>query len=195
MTKLHTFLTNQTTKTTISTIFVVSGILILLLSLVLNRQWSDNSIKDIILSNKTFRTQGYPFVFKYNSDKWIQQKATEFNKTIFSYKNNEEMYSMIMTEKFTKLDNSSLKAIILRNMIASAPDARIIYEENKIINGKKILCLKIMCTTLNIKLIYYGYYYSGKSSIIQVVTLSSYKLFSDYENEMTKFLNGLAITE
>ncbi|HEY1406371.1 MAG TPA: hypothetical protein VF857_07165, partial [Spirochaetota bacterium] len=72
---------------------------------------------------------------------------------------------------------------------------RVIQEENRVVNGKNILCMKMQGTIDGIDFMYYGYYYAGKAGVIQHITFAPSNLFSEYEPDMLNFLNGLVINE
>jgi len=75
----------------------------------------------------------------------------------------------------------------------AAPDAKIAFEENRTVNGKKFLCLKIEGAINSINFIYYGLYYSGTEGTLRVLTYTSKDLFDEYKTDFEDFLNGTQI--
>lgn len=99
-------------------------------------------------------------------------------------------YATMITEK-TPFALETLRKIALFNAQKAAPNATELSAEYRMVNGKKILCLKIQGTIQDIKFLYFGYYYSNKAGTVQLVTYTSDDLFISVEKEFENFLNGL----
>jgi hypothetical protein len=89
----------------------------------------------------------------------------------------------------------ALKEIVIKNAQNAAPDAKVVHEDNRIVNGKKVFCMRMEGTVAGVPFIYYGYYYAGKAGIVQLITYTGQNLYPEYESEMTEFLNGLVIND
>ena len=82
------------------------------------------------------------------------------------------------------------------NAIKAAPDIKIAFEEQRKVNGAKILCLRLEGTVEQIlPVTWLGYYYTGKAGTFQVATFAPQNLFQEFEQDFFDFLNGLEITE
>ena len=127
-----------------------------------------------------------------NPSKWTfsphkdNEKIPEYR---FSMKSGEG-YSMMITEK-TQIDLENMRQIALINAQKAALDAKVISEEYRIVNGKKVLCLKMQGTIQGIKFIYFGYYYSNANGTIQLLCYTSQQFFDGLLKELESFLNGL----
>jgi len=88
---------------------------------------------------------------------------------------------------------SALKKVVLDSAVQAAPDAKILSEEKRIVNGHELLCLKIEGSVSQIPFTYYGYYYSGNGGTLQLITFTSQNLFAEYQKDFTDLLNGLEI--
>lgn len=126
---------------------------------------------------------------------WIDTKAWRFEKSdediefMLSHKK-LDTWAMMVTEK-TKVPLENLKNIALINARSVAPDARIVAQEYRNVNGVDILMLQIKGTIEGINFIYYGYYYSFEGGTVQLVTYTSEELFPEYKQAMEELLNGL----
>lgn len=107
----------------------------------------------------------------------------------FTLKNGDG-YALLVSEK-TPIDLESLKEIALINAQKASIDAKIISSEYRIVNNKKILCLKMTGTIKDIRFEYFGYYYSNENGTIQLLTYTSQKVFDNLNKEFEDFLNGL----
>ncbi len=107
----------------------------------------------------------------------------------FSCKAND-IYAMMLTEK-TEIPLESMRNIALMNAQKAAIDARIVHEEYRTVNDKKILCLELHGTIQDIRFVYLGYYFTNANGTIQLIGYTSEKLFDQNKIEIENFLNGL----
>ena len=140
-----------------------------------------------------FKTQKGQFSIWVNTTKWQlpRRPATGAAEYEFAHKSGDG-YAMIIAERLS-MPLESLKEIVLEIAQESDPDAKIISEERKVVNGQNILAMKMAVTVKGIPFIYYGYYYTGDAGTLQVVTYTGKNLFKEYEQDFTEFLNGTTI--
>ena len=152
-----------------------------------------NSFQKPEESTSVVKLKGDKFHIWYNPSKWHQNNSADSSKPTFEHKDGD-IYAMVIAERFA-MTPEALKEFAIKNAQSAAPDIRVTHEENRIVNGKKILCMTMEGTIKGIQFIYYGYYYAGKAGIVQLITYTSPNLYSEYESEMTGFLNGLVVNE
>ena len=99
---------------------------------------------------------------------------------------------MVISERIA-VPMSSLKDLALANAKQAAPDAHIVLDEKRIVNGKEVTCLQIEGTVQGIAFIYYGYYYGGPEGTLQVLTYTGKNLFAEFKPDLEDFLNGTQI--
>ncbi len=129
----------------------------------------------------------------FDPAKWSAKKSEDPNKANFA--NSEgDLYAVLIAERIG-MSIEGLKEMALKNARNAAPDAEKIYEQNREVNGRNILCMQIKGTVEGIQFVYYSYYYAGKAGTVQLITYTSDNLFAESEAAMTEFLNGLVITE
>jgi hypothetical protein len=58
------------------------------------------------------------------------------------------------------------------------------------VNGQKVLFLRLNVTLQGIKFTYYGYYYSNSSGTVQFITYTPQSLLEGYIKDCEKILNG-----
>jgi hypothetical protein len=127
----------------------------------------------------------------YDPDLWTPESSTDRTKLMFQH-NNGDGYAMVIKERL-QMTLDALKEIALTNAVQAAPDARIVHEEIRTVNGAKVLCLTIEGTTSGIAFTYFGYYYTGKAGIVQLVTYTGQNLFEEYKPDFENFLNGFEV--
>ena len=105
-----------------------------------------------------------------------------------------DIYAMLITEKI-QIPLESFKSIALQNAKNAAPDIKIIKDEYRNVNGKKVLMLQMSGTVQGIKVVYFGYYYSSEKGTTQLISYTGENLFKAHMTEMEVLLNGLVETE
>jgi hypothetical protein len=127
--------------------------------------------------------------FSYDPNTWRQTTSPEPGRLTFTHASGDG-YAMVITERL-QLSLDALKRVVLTNARNAAPNAKIILEEKRVVNGVEVLCMQITGTTQDIHFRYFGYYYAGKAGTIQVVTYTGENLFEEYEPDFQGLLNGL----
>lgn len=101
-------------------------------------------------------------------------------------------FAMMLTEK-AEYSFDLMKMAALANAKKAAPDAWIMNEEFRIVNDTKVMMLQLTGTIEGTPFTYFGYYFTGESGTIQLLTFTTGKGFERQKKEMEKFLNGLMI--
>lgn len=159
------------------------------------------------LNSSTIEVNGIPYykdnksTFLIKSSKtnvglWINPKKWRFSKApassaaeyTFEIKN-DDIQAMLITEKI-EIPIENLIQIAYENALDAAPDAKIIKQEYRIVNGLDVIMMQITGTISGIKFIYYSYYYSNSSGSYQLVSYTSQNLFEASKKDMEEFLNG-----
>ena len=148
-------------------------------------------------TNATFLVKS----IKSNTGIWINTKKWSFKKGVsnedaeyeFELKD-KDLYGMMITERI-EIPLEALKKAALENAKTAAPDIKIIKQEYRNVNDKKILMLQMNGTADGIKFSYFGYYFSNAKGTVQLVTYTSQGLFNEMMNEAEELLNGLVTVE
>ena len=168
---------------------------------------STNASKDfLVLNNHLFvKSTGATFLVKsqifnvgifMNPSKWTfsthrdNEKNPEYR---FSLKSGEG-YAVMVTEK-TQIEIESLRKIALMNAEKVSADFKETSAEYRMVNGKKMICLRFQGTVQGIKINYIGYYYSNPNGTVQLLCYSSKQYFDSVQTELERFLNGLVEIE
>jgi len=126
-----------------------------------------------------------------NPVKWSFSKSEQKDAIEYSLKlKDKDLFGMIINEG-VELPVESLSDIALSNAQAAAPDAKIVKQEYRIVNGKKILFLEMNGTIKGINFTYWGYYYSSPAGTTQLLAYTASSIVNKYKPEMLDFLNGL----
>lgn len=126
--------------------------------------------------------------------KWTFKRAEENEAAEYEINNMElGLYGMMITEKLD-LPLEALANIALDNARDAAPDVQVIKKEYRMVNGLKVLMMRMTGTIQNIKFSYYGYYYSTSMGATQFLVYSSEDLVDKNLGEIEELLNGLVET-
>ena len=164
---------------------------------------SSNTKVDSISTNvnKFSRQRNATFLVKSNTfnigvyidpSKWAfsTRKANEKNPEYTFSMKNQEGYALMVTEK-TPIDLESMREIALSNAKRASLDAKITSAEYRMVNNKKVLCIKLQGTLQGIKFGYLGYYFTNDNGTTQLLSYTSQQFFGSMEKELEIFLNGL----
>lgn len=145
-----------------------------------------------VSGKKLFKPDRGNFGVWYDETKWRRNtRPDEPGRTTFDLIRGDG-YAVVLVEELG-IPTTSLRSIALDNAKEAAPDAKIVFEQSRKINGMDVLVMKIEGTISEIPFRFYGYYYGGKQGTIQLLTYTGQTLFPKYEQDFQEFLNGLEI--
>ena len=130
--------------------------------------------------------------FSIDPKLWSFKNENDGQREYFFALRGKELWGMAITET-TVFPVETLGEIALENARNYAPDAEIIFQEYRIVNGVKVLYQEFSATAKGIEFIYRGYYFSNKTGSTQYVAYTTAKRLSDYTNEVDEYLNGFSI--
>lgn len=128
----------------------------------------------------------------YKSEKWSPKDGDDTTEFRLTHKDGD-VYALAVVE-WIAVPLSTLRKIALDNTKRAAPDAKIVFEEEREVNGVKLLAMQIEATVQEIQFTYFDYFWSGKAGTIQVLTYTSRNLFPQVKQDMEELLNGVVIT-
>ena len=131
----------------------------------------------------------------YDRSKWIPDQDIDNASAEFELTHVEgDRYVVIIPERI-QIPLETLRIAAIANAKKVAPDTRISFEEKRIVNDRKILCLKMDATIQGIPVSYINYYYSGKAGAVQLMTYTGQNLVEEYQSDIMDLLNGFEIYE
>ena len=131
----------------------------------------------------------------YDRSKWIPDQDIDNTSAEYELTHVEgDRYVVIIPERL-KIPLETLGIAAIANAKKAAPDTRITFEETRIVNNRKVLCLRMDATIQGIPVSYINYYYSGKSGAVQLLTYTGQNLVEEYQPDMIDLLNGFEIVE
>ena len=142
-----------------------------------------------------YRGKKWAFVLHYTPGTWtkLDESMIPDAEVMFMHEDQELMGAIIAERIQIPLD--VLKRIAIENAMRVDENAEVTSEEERIVNGREVLCLTIVAKPEGIPITYYNYYYSGDEGVIQFMTWTGQNLFEEYKPDMETFLNGFEIIE
>ena len=133
------------------------------------------------------------FVVWFDPAKWQVGKTSETGEVEFE-KTDGEGYAKIISEKVS-IPTDTLAKVALINAKHADPEAKIVAQEKRTVNGREVLMMQMDVTASGVPFRFYGYYYGGTSGTIQLVTFTTQTVFAKNVPDFTNFLDGLMISD
>ena len=131
----------------------------------------------------------------YDRSKWLLDQDIDNASAEYELTHIEgDRYVVIIPERL-QIPLETLGIAAITNAKKAAPDTRISFEEKRIVNDRKILCLRMDATIQGIPVSYINYYYSGKAGAVQLMTYTGQNLVEEYQPDMMDLLNGFVAYE
>lgn len=125
---------------------------------------------------------------KWKLDAKTSNEDFEFQFTL----TNGDGYAGVIVERIS-MPLNALKEIVLENVKKQDPNAKLVSEEKRLVNGNEVLSLIVELESHQIPFTFYYYLYTGKAGSIQIVTWTGTNLFDEYNQDFTNLLNGLEL--
>uniref|UniRef100_Q023U8 Uncharacterized protein n=1 Tax=Solibacter usitatus (strain Ellin6076) TaxID=234267 RepID=Q023U8_SOLUE len=130
---------------------------------------------------------------KYDPAKWNQEKVDEAGSSFFTHSGGDAYVKVLSDRTAPPFD--ALPEMILTNAQNEDPNAKLVLKEKRKVNGADVWFLKLDREVHHIPMIVSGYYYTGKSGTVLVMTMTGKNQYSKFEKDFMDFLNGLSISE
>jgi hypothetical protein len=106
----------------------------------------------------------------------------------------KDAYALGIIERIS-MPLETLKKIAVDNARNVAPDAEVVLDEERQINGKTAAIMGINGTIDGIPFRYHSFYWTGEKGSVQVITYTSQNLFAEYHDDFDDLLNGIVLNQ
>lgn len=175
-----------------------------------DQTWSyvdqDSSDTEVIPLNETIFVKPDNSSFQVKSSKlasglyldpkaWSFKKATDNEAAEYEFSaKNKDLYGLWITEEIS-IPLETLGRIAVNNAREAASGLKVLNKEYRMVNGRKVLHIKMSGNIQGIDVTYHGYYFSDESGSSQVLTYTSTQLVEQYKQVMEDLLNGFSAKE
>ena len=156
-----------------------------------------NSTKFITPSTSKELVKGRSVNYEVYFDKEKWQTLTKNINEMAEYSllhKDKNAYAIIIPES-ASIPLETLRNIVVNNARSVSSSTTILKEEERNVNGSKVIMLNIKAKVQGMDFIYIYYIYSGEKSSIQVIGFTTEELFSEYTNDIENLLNGFVVRE
>lgn len=101
-------------------------------------------------------------------------------------------WAVVIAER-TQIPLPALKKVVINQWKAADPNAKIVLDETRVINGREFLCLKCELEAEGVPFSFYGCYYSCTDGTLQVITWCGRNLFAELKPDLDRFFNGVEV--
>ena len=131
----------------------------------------------------------------YNPNKW-KVKATRSNASSeFEFEHEKgDAYAIVIIERMS-MTSDALRGVVVTNWQSADKNAKVVLEEQRSVNGIRVLVLQAEVTASGIPFKFYGYYWSDKPGTFQIALYTSENLFDEFVDDFTDFLDGVETTK
>jgi len=129
---------------------------------------------------------------KYDPEKWKQTPTHEAGHFALSH-SSTKANALVIAESIA-VPLVSTQDVALANVQAVDPSAKVVFRDQRKVNGVVLRILKIEAEVDAVPMVYWGYYYADRNSTVQVVTYTEKALFAEHESDFQELLNGLAVS-
>jgi len=125
--------------------------------------------------------------------KWEQKKSGTLSELEFSHVSGD-VWAMVETDLFAT-PTTLLRENVLKTVKSTNPNAKIINEEQRLVNGRQIIAIQFSTRIDGNPIRALGYYHGGSSGWIQAIAFARDSEFTNNIGEITDFLDGLEISD
>ncbi len=133
----------------------------------------------------------------YIPDKWTAYPKPERLSPDASFAlihKTKDAYALGIIERIS-MPLKTLKKIAVDNAKNVAPDAEVVLDEERQINGNTASIMGITGTIDGIPFRYHSYYWTGEKGSVQVITYTSQNLFAEYHADFNDLLSGIVLNQ
>lgn len=135
------------------------------------------------------------FEYWMDGKKWTAAKKKDTENAEFQFSHTDGNCSiMIFTDKnFVTADSYAQQ--FLDGLRQSSPEAKIVSEEKRIINGMETRFVSVDAMFDGMSFRYFVCFYSGKKGTTQLISYTAKDLFPEFEKEIVDFMNGFVVKD
>lgn len=136
------------------------------------------------------------FFSLYAPDKVWKRSNEPLNEDAeVSFVNREETAWAVVIAEQTQVPLPALKKIVIDQWKTVDPDAKVVLDKVRVINGREFLCLKCELEAEGIPFAFYGCYYACTAGTLQVVAWCGQNVFEELKPDLDRFFDSVEVNE
>lgn len=130
---------------------------------------------------------------KYAPDRWKQVASDNEGQLALAHSSGDA-HALVIAERIA-VPRGSVEDVALANAQSVDPNAKIVYRQQRRINGVDVRFLKIEADVNTVPMVYWGCFYGGEYGTVQVVTYTPKTLVPEHEKDFIDLLNGFMVSK
>ena len=139
---------------------------------------------------------GGKFIVDYDDHKWRLVNHEDAWHYTLRHHSGKGIVMVFAEAEGAPFREDSIPYAALAETRSEDPNARIVFQEKRLVHGVQMWCIKIEANIKAVPVAFYGYYYGGKVGTVRVITfVEKEDQKKSLERDFTSFLNGLRVEE
>jgi len=130
---------------------------------------------------------------RYDPDRWRQTAPDNDGQLALAHSSGDG-HALVIAERIA-VPRGSVEDVALANAQSVDPKAKIVFSQQRRVNGVDVRFLKIEADVNAVPMVYWGCFCGGEYGTVQVVTYTTKTLLPEYEKEFMDFLNGFMVSK
>jgi hypothetical protein len=130
---------------------------------------------------------------RYDPDRWKQTGPDKDGQLALAHSSGDA-HVLVIAERIA-VRRSSVEDVALANAQTVDPKAKIVFRQQRRINGVDVRFLKIKADVDGVPMVYWGCFYGGEYGTVQVVMYTAKTLLPEYEKDFMDFLDGFTVSK
>ena len=137
---------------------------------------------------------GDPAVLWMNPAAWTWVKSPREDTDIYLHQTGRAQARLIVSREGRTPEDQLAET--LERVRKLDPDAHVVFEETRIVNGETMLCVQVVVSDeAEGEVVYYGYLYGSEERSVQLFTIARRAALAKLYPELTSLLNGLEVSK
>ena len=130
---------------------------------------------------------------QYDPNRWEQTASDNDGQWVLAHSSGEG-HALVIAERIA-VPRGSVEDVALANAQSVDPKARIVFRQQRRVNGVDVRFLKIEAFVNAVPMAYWGCFYGGEYGTVQVVTYTAKAQLPAYEKDFMDLFDGLMVSK
>lgn len=155
-----------------------------------NQKFHKSSLANFLKKSKNMNVGVY-----FDQLQWGCVNGATNGSAEYTFINKDKDLNATFITETTEVELSNMVDIVFMNAQKLTSDIEIVSKEYRIVNGLKVLCMKLKGGFNGIKGTFLYYIYSNETGVVQFVAFTTTKKFDANYKVLENLLNGLSLTK
>lgn len=143
------------------------------------------------LQNKQLPGLSAKYDFYYDPAQWSLMEQNLEPASEYEFEHSSGLVRALVMAHPGSTDINALEQRVLANIRKADDKAFVLYKEDRLVNGARVLCLQISAMIQESPVVFFTYLYQGKGYGVQAAVYAVESVFNSMYGDLEMFLNGL----